>query len=389
MTERLYYNDSYLRGFRARVVDQSDAGRVVYLDRTAFYPASGGQPHDLGTLGGVEVVEVIDEGEAIAHRLAAPLSAIEVEGHVDWTRRFDHMQQHSGQHLLSAVLEELYKLKTISFHLGADASTIDLETSDLTPDRLMAAERRANEIVFENLPLSVSFEDAASASGLRKPSERAGELRIVSIGDFDRSACGGTHVRATGEIGPLLIRRAEKIRGCVRIEFLCGRRAVSRARSDFDALSGIARLFSSQLDEAAARVAAQMEQLKEAEKARRALAVEKARWTGRSLYDCAAPDAGGRRRHFDRRTSGAIDDELRAMAQSYTAQPAAVFVVAIEDPPTVLLAASPDAGVHAGNVLKGLLTANGGRGGGNAQLAQGSLPAVEALNAVVSALTAE
>ena len=381
MTERLFYTDSYLKDFRARVVDQSDAGRVVYLDRTAFYPASGGQPSDFGSLGGVEVVDVIDEEDVVAHRLAAPLTDTEVEGHIDWPRRFDHMQQHSGQHLLSAVFEELYRVKTISFHLGAEASTIDLETADLDGARLAAAERRVNDLVFENRPLSVSFEEASSASGLRKPSERAGELRIVSIADLDRSACGGTHVRATGEIGPVFIRKSEKIRGSVRIEFLCGARAVRRSRTDFETLSTVARLFSAQLDEVPARVAAQMDQLKEADKARRTLAIEKARWTGKAMYDAAE-----QKRHIERRASGAIDDELRAMAQSFTAQPGARFVIAINDPPTVLLAVSADTGLHAGNILKSLLQANGGKGGGNPQLAQGSLPSVQALEAVLSAL---
>ena len=128
MTERLYYTDSYLREFQARVVERSADGRTVYLDRTLFYPSSGGQPFDVGSIAGVAVVEVVDEEERIAHRLAAPLATDgEVAGEIDWTRRFDHMQQHSGQHLLSAVFEELFGLHTVSFHLGAESATIDLE----------------------------------------------------------------------------------------------------------------------------------------------------------------------------------------------------------------------------------------------------------------------
>jgi Ser-tRNA(Ala) deacylase AlaX len=205
MTERLYYTDSYRREFQARVVDRSADARTVYLDRTLFYPASGGQPFDLGSLAGIAVVEVVDEEERIAHRLAAPLADADVvAGEIDWPRRFDHMQQHSGQHLLSAVFEELYGLHTVSFHLGAESATIDLEGGPVEPRMLTEAEARAAQLVSENRAVDVRFEDASAARGLRKAPDRAGKLRIVSIDGLDRSACGGTHVRATGEIGPIL-----------------------------------------------------------------------------------------------------------------------------------------------------------------------------------------
>ena len=146
MTERLYYTDCYLREFAARVVERSADGRTVYLDRTLFYPASGGQPFDVGSIDGVKVVEVVDEEERIAHRLAAPLASEgAVAGEIDWTRRFDHMQQHSGQHLLSAVFEELFGLHTVSFHLGAESATIDLEGGPVEARTVVEAERRANQ----------------------------------------------------------------------------------------------------------------------------------------------------------------------------------------------------------------------------------------------------
>jgi len=257
MTERLYYNDSYGREFAARVVERSADGRTVYLDRTLFYPASGGQPFDVGSIAGVAVIEVVDEEERIAHRLAAPLEAEgEVAGEIDWARRFDHMQQHSGQHLLSAVFEELFGLHTVSFHLGAESATIDLEGGGVEARMVTEAEWRANQVVAENRAMDVRFEDAGAAQGLRKASEREGLLRIVSIEGLDRSACGGTHVRTTGEIGPILLRRTEKIRQSVRVEFVCGGRAVRRARADFEALTRIAQLFSAPLDEVAGMVAA-------------------------------------------------------------------------------------------------------------------------------------
>jgi alanyl-tRNA synthetase len=375
VTDRLYYTDSYLREFRAHVTGRSDDGRRIYLDRTSFYPASGGQPHDTGAIAGVPLVEVEDEGERIAHLLAAPLpdDAGEVECRIDWERRFDHMQQHSGQHLLSAVFVERFGIATVSFHLGQDSSTIDLDAPVLEPARVLEAERRANEAVFENRPLRVSFEDAAATRDLRKPSERGGTLRIVSIEGLDRSACGGTHVAHTGEIGPILLRKLDKIRNSVRVEFLCGGRAIARARADFDSLSRAAQIFSGALDEVPALVAAQQEAARASDKLRRKLEAELAQYQGRELYAATPPDEGGVRR-AERRLSAGNLEELRGIAQSFTNQSKAIFVAALDDPPAVLLAVSADSGVDAGKLLKTALAQAGGRGGGHARLAQGSLP---------------
>ena len=383
MTERLYYTDSYLREFQARVVERSADGRTLYLDRTLFYPASGGQPFDVGTIAGVTVVEVVDEEERVAHRLAAPLAAGEVAGEIDWTRRFDHMQQHSGQHLLSAVFEELFGLHTVSFHLGAESATIDLEGGGVEARTVTEAERRANQVVAENRAMDVRFEEAGAAQGLRKASERAGLLRIVSIEGLDRSACGGTHVRTTGEIGPILLRRTEKIRQSVRVEFVCGGRAVRRARADFEALSRVAQLFSAPLDEAAAMVAAQLDAAKSGEKARRKLELDLAAYRGKELYSTTAPGEDGMRRVIERLDRGNLED-LRAVAQNCTAQAKSVYVATLRDPPSVLLAASADCGVDAGKVLKSALTEAGGRGGGNARIAQGSVPDAAMLDALVA-----
>lgn len=385
MTERLYYADSYLRSFRAQVVEVAGDGLTAYLDRTAFYPASGGQPADAGSIAGRAVVDVIDEGERIGHRVSAPLAAGVADCAIDWTRRFDHMQQHSGQHLLSAVFEELFALHTASFHLGADSATIDLEGGAVEPRTAAEAERRANAVVFENRPLAVEFEDAAAASGLRKPSGREGRLRIVSIAGLDRSACGGTHVRATGEIGPILIRKLEKVRETTRVEFVCGGRAVRRARADFEALSAAAQLFSVSFDDLPAVAAAQLESARAADKARRKLEVELAAFEGRELYTATAPGGDGLRRHTRRLERGGLE-ELRALAQSFTAQPKAVFVAALNDPPSVLLAASADSAIDAGKVLKAALAEAGGRGGGNARIAQGSVSHRDLLDRVLDKL---
>jgi alanyl-tRNA synthetase len=386
MTKRLYYTDAYLREFQARVVDRSADGQTIYLDRSAFYPASGGQPFDLGSIGGVAVIEVVDEDDRIAHRLAAPLGDAgdaEVAGRVDWDRRFDHMQQHSGQHLLSAVFEELFGLHTISFHLGAESATIDLEGGMLDARMLLEAERRTNQLIYENRPFDVRFEDASEVQGLRKPSEREGTLRIVSIEGLDRSACGGTHVRGTGEIGAILVRRMEKIRQSVRVEFVCGGRAVKRARADFEALTKVSQIFSAALDDTPAVVAAQVEAAKAGEKARRKVELELAAYQGKELYQTTAPGPDGVRRATERLERGNLED-LRAVAQNFTAQPMSVFLATLQDPPSVLLAASADAGLDAGKALKAALTENGGRGGGNARIAQGSVPDRAALDKVLA-----
>jgi alanyl-tRNA synthetase len=378
VTERLYYNDSYLTRFRARVVDANPERNRIYLDRTAFYPTSGGQPFDTGTLGGAAVVEVIDEGERIAHVTATVVTDTEVEGVVDQTRRADHRQQHTGQHLLSAVFIQLLDAPTVSFHLGAETCTVDIQRDALSADDIRAVEKRANELVLENRAVTVEFRDSAADLGLRKPSDRAGELRIVTIAELDRSACGGTHVRATGEIGPILIRKLDRIRGIVRVEFICGMRAVLRARADFEALAAVSRALSCPLDEAPLLVATQQERLQTAERARARLATELASNDGRELWRATPQATSGRRVAI--RTVLAFTDEVRALALSFAAGESACFLAIAQNPPGILLATSADS-LHAGNVLKAALTKHGGRGGGNAALAQGSGTA-EALDKV-------
>ncbi len=384
-TTRLYYQDAYLTDFRAHVVERADDGRRIYLERTAFYPASGGQPSDAGEIAGIPVVDVIDEDKRIAHITAGAIQGVEVDCRIDWTRRFDHMQQHTGQHVLSAALVELYGVETVGFHLGAESSTIDLAAPALGADQVLAVETRVNQRVAENLPVVIVFEEASEAQGLRRPSEREGELRIVSIEGLDRSPCGGTHVRATGEIGPILIRKLDKIRGNVRIEFLCGTRAVRRARADFDALSRIAKMLSAPLDDSPSLVAALREAGEAAEKARQRLAAELARFRGREMYEAALTGPDGLRRGVHRQPSGSLE-EVRGLAQGFTAQPKAVFVGAVEDPPAVLLAVSADTGLNAGGLLKTALAKFGGRGGGSAVLAQGSVASPQALASLLKEL---
>jgi alanyl-tRNA synthetase len=376
VTTRLYYTDSRLDRFTARVVERADEGRRVYLDRTAFYPTSGGQPHDVGTLGGVAVIDVVDEGERVAHLLDAPLGDTgEVEGVVDWARRLDHMQQHTGQHVLSAVLLDVCEAPTVSVHFGDELATVDVAVPALSREQVLAAERRANEIVCDDRPVHVDFEDAATVQGLRRPPKRAGTIRVVTIDGVDRSACGGTHVARTGEIGPVLLRRVEKVKQGTRVEFVCGLRAVRRARADYDALATIAASMSASVDDVPRLVSLQRETMAVVESERRAFRAEVLGARARALHAAATPDARGRRviAVHDARDP----EELRTLAQAMLALPACILVGALRPatgPATLLVAASEDSGADAGALLRPALAAVGGRGGGSPRLAQGSVP---------------
>ncbi|MGC9469297.1 MAG: alanyl-tRNA editing protein, partial [Anaerolineae bacterium] len=238
MTVHLYYDDATLREFTARVVEQEtrvgEDGKphpAVKLDQTAFYPTSGGQPHDTGTLEGLRVVDVQeDESGEIWHLLSDPLHPESelVRGRIDWDRRFDHMQQHSGQHLLSAAFEEVLSAHTVGFHLGRETSTIDLDIPELDWEDVFRVEQAANEIVWENRPVTVKIVDETETSNipLRKPPVVSGEIRVVQIEGYDASACGGTHGYATGEIGIIKVSDIERYKGGVRVTFLCGERAL-------------------------------------------------------------------------------------------------------------------------------------------------------------------
>ncbi|MBA3062244.1 MAG: hypothetical protein FP833_04690 [Atribacteria sp.] len=233
MTERLYCQDSYLKEFKAKVLKKIKINNrsAVILDETAFYPTSGGQPYDKGVIQDVPVVEVVEEGDEIIHILKKELKEkinSEVVGKVDWKRRFDHMQQHLGQHILSGALMKLWSVETVSFHLGEEVCTLDIAKEKLSEEEAKEAEECANEIIFDNRPVKCYFvegEEELKRLNLRKVPEKTGKIRIIEVEDFDLSACGGTHCRATGEVGMIKIIKWEKRGEKIRLEFICGRRA--------------------------------------------------------------------------------------------------------------------------------------------------------------------
>jgi alanyl-tRNA synthetase len=370
-TERLYYTDSYLRQFTARVVDRQDEGRRLYLDRTAFYPTSGGQPHDTGTISGVPLLDVVDEEDRVAHVLAAPVAETGVECRIDWPRRHDLMQQHTGQHLLSAVLADQLHHATVSVHFGPGVSTLDLDTGSLEAARLQEAEAAANAVVTSDLAVQIEFEDASSARGLRRPTDRQGPIRVVTIEGVDRSACGGTHVRRTGEIGPILIRGVERVKQQIRIEFLCGARATARARMDFELLHRMGSAASVAMDEVPQMVERLRQEQHASEQRRRELEEAVSGYRVRELYAATSPGPDGRRVML---LPVGDTDLLPSLARAAQALPRSSLVVTCADPPTVLLAVAADAGVNAADLLKTVLTELGGRGGGSPQLARGTVP---------------
>jgi alanyl-tRNA synthetase len=373
-TERLYYSDCYLREFEAHMLaaEPEARGFRVFLDRSAFYPDSGGQPSDRGTLGGIPVMDVIEEDDAVAHVLERKPEGERVTGQIDWPRRFDHMQQHTGQHVLSAAFEKLGNYRTVSFHLGTEVSTIDLDSDRLGRRQIDEAEELANRVVFENREVRILFKSAGEAAqmGLRKPTEREGEVRLVEVPDFDLSACGGTHVSRTGAIGLVLVRKFERLKGLTRVEFLCGRRAWGAARADFAVLSEAARLFSGALENVPALINKQGEELRAALRAREKLIKRVADYEALELH-VSAPEKNGRK--IVRKIFAAEDsDEAKMLAHAVAHQPSAVALIGVKGKPaTLFFAQSPGGAADMGSILKQTVAKQGGKGGGTRDFAQG------------------
>ncbi len=375
-TERLYYTDSALREFDARVLEvrEGSEGCRVYLDRTAFYPASGGQPSDCGTLDGLNVLEVVDEGAAVAHILERAPASTAVHGAISWQRRFDYMQQHTGQHILSAAFEAAAGLKTVSFHMGEEASSIDLDSDRVSQRQIEEAESLANQVVFEDRPVHILFRqaDVAQQMDLRKPTAREGEVRLVQVENFDLSACGGTHVSRTGAIGLILVRRIERIRQRVRLEFLCGARCLRAARADFHILAEAGLLLSAAPAKVPELVRKQAADVREALKTNGDLTRRVAQYRARELW-ASQPQNEGRRivRHI---FEVAERLEARMVAQAAGALDSCVFLVGIKGKPSTLyFAQSAGGAADMGALVKKTCAAFNGKGGGARDFAQGGV----------------
>lgn len=377
MTERLYYRDSFLREFDARVLSCEQEGERwrVALDRTAFYPTSGGQPHDTGKLEGVPIVEVADgDGDDVVHYASAAVPVGGVRGEIDWARRIDHMQQHTGQHLLSAVFIELFGFQTVSFHLGREISTMDLDAPAIVPRHLEEAERRTNEIIFEDRVVSVRFgtaEELAEA-GIRKKVEREGMLRAIEIEGVDRQPCGGTHLARTGQAGLLLIRKVERRRDAWRIEFVCGYRALGVARGDYATLTQAASLLSCGMPDVPTILSRTLEERRAQHGITKRVEERLAEHEARALL-ASHPAAESGARIISGAIEDATSDYLKLLAGKLCAGGKLIALLASRTTGQVVFAQTKGGNADMGALLRETLKEFGGKGGGAKDFAQGSV----------------
>jgi alanyl-tRNA synthetase len=386
MTEHLYYHDSFLHEFDAEVreVAAIDSRSAIVLDRTAFYPTSGGQVFDTGWMvpaGQVERLRVSEVAErddgTILHFLENPAqiqTGSRIHGLIDADRRRDHMQQHTGQHVLSAAFVRALNMPTVSFHMGVESCSIDLDTKGLTTKQAEAAEALANEVVTENRSVGIRFVTSQEAKdlGLRKlpPAERE-QLRLIDIHDFDLTACGGTHVTATGQIGSILLRKIEKVRQGWRVEFVCGKRAVGTARRDYTTLAESAGLLSTHVWDVPQQVRKSQEELRVLKKSAEHVLAELANlYASRILAETS--ESGDRKvvlRVFPDRDLGFI----KLLAQRLTRQSSNVVALlgVSSESPALVFAQSQGQPFDMGALMKEALVKLGGRGGGSKDMAQG------------------
>jgi alanyl-tRNA synthetase len=342
------------------------------LDRTAFYPTSGGQPFDTGTLGAARVVEVVDEDDGrVVHVVEGETQPGPVHGKIDWPRRFEHMQQHTGQHLLSAAFDHLLQVRTVSFHLGTASSTIDL-AREVTADEIARAEREANRVVWEDRPVTIRFADAEEAATLplRKESRREGVLRLIDVEDFDVSACGGTHVARTGAVGIIAVAGSERFKGGTRVEFLCGGRALAGFHALGDSVAASVRLLSvlpAELPAAIDRMQTDAREL------RRQLKDTQTRLAGHEAAALAGrAEPVGSARMVVAALAGWDTNGLKTIAAAIAARPGHLAVLLGTDVPSALVVArSADVALDSAAILKQLTAQFGGKGGGKPELAQG------------------
>jgi alanyl-tRNA synthetase len=406
MTDRLYYHDSFLYDFDAEVSEVLDSPRpAVIFDRTAFYPASGGQVFDTGWITANDhakfnVTEVADgEDGKVIHYLEATKDiklgdlkpGTRVRGQIDAARRRDHMQQHSGQHVLSAAFVRLYNIPTVSFHMADDYCSIDLDTPNLTRAQIESAERLANEIILENRAVEVRFvtREEAGKLGLRKlPTADRDELRIIDIRDWDLSACGGTHVAQTGQIASILLRKVEKVRQGWRVEFVAGQRAVATARRDFTTLTETAALFSAHLYDVPQQARKSLDEVrswrKQWEQSQEELAAAQA-----AALLAVTPEIKGRRIVVRTLTDREMNF-VKLLAQKLTRlSPNAVALLAATSPqPSLVFAQSAGQPFDMGALMKETMTNLGGRGGGGKDLAQGGIASADGIAAALEAVAA-
>jgi len=388
VTKRLYYTDSYLTQFEAIVLHQvTDQDHpAVVLDQSAFYPTGGGQPHDTGTLNAIPVIDVVkDEGQdQVIHLLEAPLQAEAVVGQVDWPRRFDLMQQHSGQHILSQAILQTTEAATVGFHLSRDYATIDIAQADLSEKSLKQAELLANQIIYDNRAVTARFVSRQELANLplRKQPAVEGPIRVVSIQDFDWSACGGTHVSQTGEVGVIKIIKSERRKRFLRLTFLCGQRALWHYQRINQQISSLALQLSVSIEEVVEALDRQNLTLKQIEKEKENLAQRLLIHEASAL--CNEAVTFGDVNVVIRVMSDKTVSEARQLAQQITQEANYVVLLGLMGQKGELVfARSAGVDLHMPTLLKRAGKIIGGGGGGSPSLAQGGGPNREAIPAAL------
>jgi alanyl-tRNA synthetase len=378
-TERLYYADSHLIEFDARVVDVTErvsGWTAVVLDRTAFYPTGGGQPSDTGTLNGSRVVECIDAGDSVLHVVQGPTPKVgtEVSGRIDWARRLDHIQQHTGQHILSQAFVTLFNAPTKSFRVLDEACEIDVDLNNPSLEVIERAVELANNVIWEDRQITIRnvTSEQAAALPLRKDSAREGELRLIEIEGFDLTPCGGTHALRTGEVGMIAVRSWERAKGLTRMEFVAGMRALADYRRANRSARETAVLFSTARDDAPAQAAHMLEENKELHRRVRVLEEVTAGVEADRLVNEHEPKTNGTRiitKVFDDRDS----ESLKKLAHALIAFPKVIALLFSIDKDTTRLvfARSADADGDMNNLMKKACEMLDGRGGGKPEMAQG------------------
>jgi alanyl-tRNA synthetase len=390
MTERLYYTNSKLLEFTGRVTDilRYNDRMAIVLDQTAFYPTGGGQPHDTGRLDGVRVVEVIEEEEngQVLHLIDGEGKfnrGDEVMGVIDRDRRLDHLQQHTGQHILSQAFVQVAKAETRSFHLGAETSTIDLDWSEPEENLIRQAEALANQIVFENRPVRIHQVTEAELARLplRKDTYRGGLVRVIEITDFDFSPCGGTHAAHTGEIGLIAIRGWERAKKMCRVEFICGGRVLKDYRAANETAKAVALTLTTARDDIPEKVARLIEENKQQRKRIRALFEIAADVEAEQLYQDAEPQE--RFRLVTKIFRDYSVDEVKLLARKLCDRGGVVALFGLEEQGAarLLFARSADVDLNVSDVMKTVTAAFGGRGGGKPDMAQGAIERLDQLSA--------
>ncbi len=398
MTHKLFYENPYQISFSTKLIKQNKDGKgryYVVLKETAFYPSGGGQPHDSGTINGINVIDVEEVDGEIHHYLDEPLTDVEkIVGEIDWERRFDHMQQHAGQHLLTAVFEDNFGFKTVSFHLGKEVSTIDLDTQSIPNEKIFKAEAMTNQLILENRPIETKWVDNKEEIAnypLRKNLAVKEKIRLVIIPEIDYNGCGGTHPKSTGEVSVIKILHIEKQKQFVRVHFVCGKRVIKQLQQKQEVIQTLTSQLSAPQDQLNGATDRLLEHTKKLERKIEELTTKLIQYEAKEFLTTATPI----KEHLVIRSifKDRLINDLQNMARELVTRHANLIVIFIseqKDRLQVVCARSEDMEVNMNQLLKAVLPSINGKGGGKASFVQGGgeklIPSEALMDQLIGAL---